>query len=217
MKKRSQGPAESDDLHGNAPDCCELSLLLIDVINDLEFPEGEQVARRARPMAKRLAELKLRAERAGVPCIYVNDNFGRWRSDFNAQVRHCLSDGVRGQFLCAELTPRKSDYFVLKPKNSGFYQTCLDLLLTHLGAKTLLVAGIATESCVMFTANDAFLHGYSLVVLEDACASAFADLHSHAIEQMQRVLNARVARCRDVSFPRSRGKTTLRIARRRGS
>lgn len=214
MQKRTRSSADSEDLHGNAPDCCELALVLIDVINDLEFPEGEQVARRARPMAKKLAELKLRAERAQVPCIYVNDNFGRWRSDFNAQVRHCLSDEVRGQFLAAALTPRKTDYFVLKPKHSGFYQTCLELLLEHLGTKTLLIGGMATESCVTFTANDAFLRGYSLVVLEDGCASAFDDLHRHAIRQMQRILDARVARCGDISFTRLRDETLLRIRRR---
>jgi nicotinamidase-related amidase len=215
MQKRTRSSADSEDLHGNAPDRCELALLLIDVINDLEFPEGDQVARRARPMAKRLAELKSRAEQAHIPCIYVNDNFGRWRSDFNAQVRHCLSDGVRGQFLCAALTPRKSDYFVLKPKHSGFYQTCLELLLEHLGTKTLLIAGISTESCVTFTANDAFLRGYSMVVLEDGCASGFDELHRHAIRQMQRMLDARIARCKDISFARSRDETVLRVARRR--
>lgn len=215
MAGRARSGNDSEDLHGNAPDSSELALVLIDVINDLEFPEGAQVARRARPMSKRLAEIKTRAAAAGVPCIYVNDNFGRWRSDFNAQVRHCLNDEVRGQFLCRALRPTERDYFVLKPKHSGFYQTCLGLLLDHLGTKTLIIAGLATESCVTFTANDAFLHGYSLVVLEDGCASGFDDLHRHAIRQMQRMLGARVARCKDVAFVRRGDAVTLRIARRR--
>lgn len=207
-----QGQNDSEDLHGNAPDSCGLALLLIDVINDLEFPEGARVARRARPMSTRLAELKARAERAGVPCIYVNDNFGRWRSDFNAQVQHCLKDGVRGEFLCSALRPTHADYFVLKPKHSGFYQTCLGLLLQHLGAKTLLISGLATESCVTFTANDAFLHGYGLVILEDACASGFDELHRQSVRQMQRMLGARIARCKDVSFVRRRNDVTLRFS-----
>lgn len=211
MKK---GKGDSPDLHGNAPDCCEIALLLIDVINDLEFPEGARVARRARPMAKRLAELKERAALAGVPCVYVNDNFGRWRSDFNAQVQHCLKGGVRGEFLCAALRPTEADYFVLKPKHSGFYQTCLALLLQHLGVKTLLVAGLATESCVTFTANDAFLRGYRIVILEDGCASGFDDLHGQSIRQMHRMLRADVARCNRVSFVRRGDRVTLRLASR---
>jgi exodeoxyribonuclease-3 len=107
------------DLHGNAPDKAETALLLIDVINDLEFPTGPQLQRSAMAAARRLRELKQRAKRAGVPCIYVNDNFGRWRSDFSAQVKHCLRDGTRGAPLVALLRPEADDYFVLKPKHSG--------------------------------------------------------------------------------------------------
>jgi nicotinamidase-related amidase len=93
---------------------------VIDVINDLEFPEGDQLLRFAVLMADRIARLKERAGRAGVPVIYVNDNFGRWRSDFNAQVEHCLGDGVRGKPIAERLRPGEGDYFVLKPKHSGF-------------------------------------------------------------------------------------------------
>src|SRR5438874_13291083 len=91
--------SKNPDLHGNAPDKAEVALLLIDVINDLEFSEGDQLLRFALPMADRIAELSSRAREAGIPVIYVNDNFGRWRSDFNAQVDHCLNDGVRGKPL----------------------------------------------------------------------------------------------------------------------
>src|SRR5438552_16501483 len=108
-------PAKNEDLHGNAPDKSDVALLLIDVINDLEFAEGHQLLQNALPMARQIATLKERATREGVPAIYVNDNFGRWRSDFNAQVEHCLKDGVRGQPIAELLRPAKDDYFVLKP------------------------------------------------------------------------------------------------------
>ena len=103
-------PAKNPDLHGNAPDKSDVAILLIDVINDLEFPEGDQLLRYAVPMADRIARLKERAGRAGVPVIYVNDNFGRWRSDFNAQVEHCLQDGVRGRPIVERLRPGEGDY-----------------------------------------------------------------------------------------------------------
>ncbi len=83
-------PSKNEDLHGNAPDKADVALLLIDVINDLNFPEGEELLRYALPMARQIAALKKRAKGQGVAVIYVNDNFGRWRSDFNAQVEHCL-------------------------------------------------------------------------------------------------------------------------------
>src|SRR5947208_1829959 len=111
-------PAMNHDLHGSAPDTSPVALLLIDVINDLEFPEGDQLLKFALPMARRIADLKRRAKEQGVPVVYVNDSFGRWRSDLNAQVEHCLRDGVRGCPVVKLLQPEQDDYFVLKPKHS---------------------------------------------------------------------------------------------------
>src|SRR5688572_23000192 len=102
----------NSDLHGNAPDKSDVALLLIDVINDLDFAEAGQLLRHALPMAERIAALKKRAKEARVPVIYANDNFGRWRSDFRAQVDHCLKDGVPGQPIVERLKPEEDDYFV---------------------------------------------------------------------------------------------------------
>jgi nicotinamidase-related amidase len=75
-------PEKNVDLHGSAPDKHKFALLLIDVINDFDFPEGDQLLKHARPMARILLRLKRRAQKAGVPVIYINDYFGRWKSDF---------------------------------------------------------------------------------------------------------------------------------------
>ena len=136
-------PAKNEDLHGFVPDNSDVVLLLIDVINDFEFPEGELLFEHAIPMACAIAELKKRAREADIPVIYVNDNFGRWQSDFHKLVDHCLQDGVRGQSIAELLWPDDSDYFVLKPKHSGFFSTTLDTLLEYLGAKTLVLTGVA--------------------------------------------------------------------------
>src|SRR5262245_41448771 len=109
-------PARNEDLHGNVPDKAEVALLLIDVINDLDFDAGDQLLKFALPMADTLAQLKRRAKAAGLPVVYVNDNFGRWRSDFNSQVEHCLRDGTRGRPIVERLRPEEDDYFILKPK-----------------------------------------------------------------------------------------------------
>src|SRR5437868_6502758 len=140
-------PIKNEDLHGNAPDKSDVALLIIDVINDLEFPKGDQLLHYALPAAQNLAALKRRAKHEGVPVIYANDNFGRWRSDFNAQVQHCLKDGVRGQPIVELLRPEEDDYFVLKPKHSAFFSTTLDTLLEYLGTKMLILAGMATNIC----------------------------------------------------------------------
>jgi nicotinamidase-related amidase len=173
--------SKNADLHGNAPDKAEVALLLIDVINDLEFPEGDRLLQQALPMAERLRELKRRAREAGIPVVYVHDNFGRWRSDFNTQVEHCLEDGVRGREIAARLRPEGDDYFVLKPKHSGFFSTILDILLEYLGVKTVILTGIAAKICVRFTANDAYMRDFSLVVPGDCVASNTEEENHNAL------------------------------------
>src|SRR5688572_31296077 len=85
-------PAKNPDLHGNVPEKCSVALLLVDVINDLEFEGSEALVEQVVPMAHRTAMLKRRCKAAGIPVVYVNDNFGRWKSDFHAVVEHCLQD-----------------------------------------------------------------------------------------------------------------------------
>ncbi len=193
-------PAKNEDLHGNAPDKSPVALLLIDVINDLEFPEGDALLRFALPMARRIAELKRRAKALRVPAIYVNDNFGRWRSDLNAQVDHCLHDGVRGKTIVELLKPEKDDYFVLKPKHSGFFSTTLDTLLEYLAVRTVILAGIAANICVLFTANDAYMRDLRLVVPSDCVASNTKEENDYALEQMRRVLKADIRSAAEIEI-----------------
>jgi nicotinamidase-related amidase len=175
------------DLHGNAPDRGAVALILIDVINDLEFREGADMEAHARPMAEHLVALKRRAREAGIPCVYANDNFGRWRSDFTAIVEHCLHDGVRGRFLAEALAPDPDDYFVLKPKHSAFFSTTLDLLLDYLGSHTLILAGMAANLCVLFTAFDAHQRDFHLHVPSDCVASNTIEDTRQALGQMARI------------------------------
>ena len=95
------------------------ALLLIDVVNDLAFDGSESLISEAEPMSKRLADFKRRATRAGIPAVYVNDNFGQWRSDFRRTVAHCTSQSSPGRLVSKRLRPTSKDYFVLKPKHSG--------------------------------------------------------------------------------------------------
>jgi hypothetical protein len=125
------------------PDHSSVALLLLDVVNDLEFPGGERLIKHAVPMARRLARLQARARRMGIPIVYVNDNYGRWRSDFRWLTAHCRRAGTRGKPVVDLLAPAADDYFVLKPKHSGFFSTTLDVLLAYLGARTLVLTGVA--------------------------------------------------------------------------
>ena len=183
-------PAKNEDLHGSAPDKCETALLLIDVINDLAFPEAEQMLQDARNMAEKLLALKQRAREAGVPAIYVNDNFGKWKSDFRTTVDHCLSAESRGREIVETLRPDDDDYFVLKPKHSGFFSTTLETLLHYVGAKRLILTGIAGNFCVLFTANDAYMRDFNLLIPEDCCVSNTPRENEEALGLMRKFLKS---------------------------
>jgi nicotinamidase-related amidase len=183
-------PAKNEDLHGNVPDDAVVALLLIDVINDLEFETGKELLKHALPAAQKIAALKRRAKEAGIPAVYVNDNFGKWQSDFNKLLAHCLETDVRGKPVAELLRPDEDDYFVLKPKHSGFFSTTLDTLLEYLKAKTLILTGVTTDICVLFTANDAYMRDFNLVIPSDCVASPNEEENRHALELMKRVLKA---------------------------
>jgi len=181
------------DLHGNAPDKADGALVLIDVINAFDFPGGEQLLQFALPMAERIAALKRRARAAGVPVVYVNDNFGRWRSDFRSQVDHCLEADSLGRPVVEMLMPEEVDYFVIKPKHSGFFATSLGTLLEYLRTKTVILTGVTADICVLFTANDAYMRDYNLIVPRDCVASISEEENEHALRQMEKILKADVS------------------------
>ena len=182
------GHHDSHDLHGACPDSCRVALVIIDMINELGFPEAEQLRPQAEAAATKIAALAVRARAAGIPVIYVNDNFGRWRSDFPATLEHVVKD-TPGRGIAETLCPHETDYFVLKPKHSGFFATALDVLLRYLDARWLILTGISGDICVLFTAHDAHMRDYGLIVPEDCIASADPRENDPALEMMRAALH----------------------------
>jgi nicotinamidase-related amidase len=178
------------NLHGNVPDTSPVALILIDFINDLEFDAGAKLLRPAVRAARAVAALKDKARARGIPVVYANDNFGRWRSDFRQTVTHVLEDDVRGRPLAELLRPDADDYFVLKTKHSAFYATALDLLLRYLKAKRVVLTGISADMCVLLTAGDAYMRDLEIYVPEDCVASPSAAEKRQALRYMARALRA---------------------------
>jgi len=185
-------PEKNQDLHGMVPDAAPVALLLIDVINAMDFDGGERLAEHALPAAKALAELRRQAKALDVPVIYANDNFGKWRSDFREVVEHALED-VPGRPVAELLKPEKDDYFVLKPKHSAFYATTLDTLLKYLGTRRLVMGGFSGDVCVLFTAGDAYMRDLHVHVPSDCVASVSDEENRRALAYMRRVLDVRTA------------------------
>lgn len=178
------------------------ALLLVDVINDMDFEGSESLVRCAEPMAQRLHQLKQRCRAAGIPTIYINDNFGKWRSDFRSLVEHCINDAVPGRQVAQLLKPDDEDYFVLKPKNSAFFGTTLDTLLKNLGAKTVVLTGIAGDNCVLFSAHDAYLRDYTLYIPCDCVASNSREENDAALKLMEKVMKADITPSTDLALER---------------
>jgi nicotinamidase-related amidase len=186
-------PEKNHDLHGMVPDAAPVALLLIDVINAMDFPDGgERLAANALPAARALAALRRNAKALGIPVIYANDNFGKWRSDFREVVEHALED-VPGRPIAELLKPEKDDYFVLKPKHSAFFSTTLETLLKYLGTRRLVMGGFSGDVCVLFSAGDAYMRDLHVHVPSDCVASVSEEENGRALAYMRRVLEVRTA------------------------
>jgi nicotinamidase-related amidase len=195
-------PVGNPDLHGAAPDQSHTALLVLDMISDFQFEDGSRLLRSALAVAGRIAALRKRAQTAGIPTIYVNDNFGRWRSDFQGLVRHCARTGSLGAPIVQLLRPRPDDYCILKPKHSGFFATALDTVLQYIGVERLILTGASSHQCVLFTANDAYVRDMQLLIPRDCiCAPGAADTRL-ALQYFKRVLKADTRSSAHLRLPR---------------
>ncbi|MDO6658685.1 cysteine hydrolase family protein [Anaerobacillus sp. 1_MG-2023] len=164
------------------------ALLLIDVINTMDFEDAELLARYTEKTADNIQSLKKEAKAKGMPVIYVNDNYGLWQSDFKKVINYAAE--ANGQHLVDRLEPEDDDYTVVKPKHSGFFSTPLSTLLKFLNVNTLILTGFAGNICVLFTANDAYMREYDLYIPSDCCASNVKEDNDYALRLMEGNLKA---------------------------
>lgn len=176
------------------------ALLILDLISRYEFDDWRAVLRAGLDIAPRIARLRERAHRADVPVIYVNDTEGRWEADQAAFVRRCAADDARGHEVVRRVAPAARDYFVFKPRHSGFYATPLIELLRRLGSEELILTGLTSHQCVLFTAMDAYVRDYSLVVPRDCIGAPRAACTAHALFVMREALRARTPAARALRF-----------------
>jgi nicotinamidase-related amidase len=178
------------------------ALLILDLISDFEFDQGDLTLRAALPIARPLRSLKRRLKKAGMAVIYVNDEIGPWRSDRQALIDWCMRAQAKGQHLVRQVLPDEDDYFILKPKHSGFFATPLNSLLQDLGATQLILTGITSHQCVLFTAIDAYVRDYKLTIPRDCVSAARTEDTRHALHIFKSALGARTLRSSSIRMPR---------------
>jgi nicotinamidase-related amidase len=167
-------------------------LLLVDVVNRFEHEDGEALLASYRRRHEGMVAALERARAEDIPVVYANDNDGLWDGDAPGLVRAAIAG--KGGDLIAAIAPAPGDRFVVKPRYSAFDHTPLVLILRELGAERLLLAGAATEMCVVQTAIDARELGFKLTVLADACATTDERLERLSLEYLEQVVGARLGR-----------------------
>ena len=181
-------------------------LLLVDFINPLAFPGAEELAAAAVEAARATAALKERLAAEGVVTIYANDNYGVWQSDFHSLVSACLGmEGPPGE-IARLLYPQAEDLTILKPRHSAFYASPLELLLTEMQARELVICGLATDMCVQLTAGDAFLREYRAWVPADCTAAESSEAKAASLAYMADVLKCDTAPSARATRARARKK-----------
>jgi nicotinamidase-related amidase len=173
-----------DSPRGNA------ALLIIDMISAFDFAGGDTLQKKASKIVDPILRLRADVEAQGWPVIYVNDNFGEWHSERSRLVDSALE---HGNAVSERLKPNEADYFIIKPQFSGFYATNLPVLLPKLGVSRLILTGVATDICVLFTAGDAHMRDYDLWVPADAVAAEADERGRWALEIMANSMDAQIA------------------------
>ncbi|MFT3721003.1 cysteine hydrolase family protein [Pseudorhodoferax sp.] len=149
----------------------------VDVGAPMFFPQARAAIepnRRALELARAAAMLvvfAMHAHRAD------GRDMGRFADRYPAiRERRALIEGTPGAEICDELRPNADELVIKKRRHSTFFGTDLDIVLRSQRIDTVVIAGLATSSCVISTARDACAHEYRTVVLGDACvAGSVAD------------------------------------------
>jgi nicotinamidase-related amidase len=176
-----------------------VALLLIDVLTTFQFPDGDAILQSALAMRDALVRLKARTRDVGIPALYVNDNFGDWRSEKEVLMGRCLE--AKGAEFVRPLLPDSEDYFVLKPMHSAFYMTPLEVLLQHLQVEMLILTGLTSNSCIAVTAHDANMRGFDIYIPPDCSCARNAEEHTQALAQLEGTAGANLRRSTLLRLP----------------
>lgn len=166
-------------------------VVFIDLINDFNFPGGDKLLKNTKEILPNILKLKQYAVENSLPVIYVNDHYGLWQADFNKIIAKCTND--KSKEIIDQIKPNDNDYFLIKPQHSAFFQTPLQSLLTDLDRDNLILAGIAGDICILFTAKDAYMYQMNIQIPKNCMASEEKENNDYALYLMESVMKADIA------------------------
>jgi nicotinamidase-related amidase len=174
------------------------ALLVVDMLNPYEHPEADRLAERVGEALPGIETLLRRAGEAETPVVHVNDNYGDWNSSSEELARQALA-GAHPE-LVEPVLPPDGGSFVVKARHTTFYETPLEYLLDQMGVGRLVFSGQVTEQCILYSALDAYVRHFDVVIATDAVAAIYDELGEAALTMMERNMDADLARAEDVDL-----------------
>ena len=162
-------------------------MLIIDMLNDFVLPGAPLEVPAARAIIPSIKKELDKARREEVLVIYLCDQHQADDPEFQVWPPHAVK-GTEGAEVVSELKPQPGDYIIPKTSYSGFFETELDSLLKSLGIEELILTGVVTNICVLYTGADAYMRGYKVSVSEEEVAALDEEDHRFALRQLQEVL-----------------------------
>jgi nicotinamidase-related amidase len=167
------------------------ALVVVDMLNAYDHPDAEKLIGSVQEVLPTIERLIAESDLT----IYVNDNFGHWRSNRDELLERAL-DGPHGD-LVEPIRPDDDALFVVKARHSIFYQTPLEYLLGQEGVDRVVLTGQVTEQCILYSALDAYIRHLDVRVPCDAVAHIHSDLADAALKMMELNMSADVSPARD--------------------
>jgi nicotinamidase-related amidase len=174
------------------------ALIVTDMLNRYEHDDADQLISSASAVLSAISGLRDRAQAEGVPLVYVNDNHGDWAAGRRELCDWALA-GPQAR-LVAPVLPPEDVAFIVKARHSVFFETQLDYMLRRAGIARLVLVGQVTEQCILYSALDAYVRHYEVVVPRDAVAHIHADLADAALTMMGTNMRAEITTARDCRF-----------------
>ncbi len=167
------------------------ALLIIDMVKDFVYEDGALPVPEAKGLVSRINQEIKKFREKGYPIIFVCDAHEEDDEEFKLWGKHCVK-GTRGAEVIDELDKKDEDIVVEKTRYSGFFRTNLDEILKAKKINEVVLTGVLTNVCVLYTAADAMFRGYKVIVLENGVASVTKEEHNWALKHMRDILKAEI-------------------------
>jgi nicotinamidase/pyrazinamidase len=167
------------------------ALIIADMLNDFVNEGASLEVPKARTIINNIKKEIKKARKKKIPIIYCCDAHKENDPEFQLWPKHSVRK-TEGAKVIKQLEPQKEDYIIEKTSYACFYKTSLDRLLKKLGRNHVILTGVVTNICVLYTAAEAYMRGYKITIPEDCVAALTQREHQFALQQMKRIFHAEI-------------------------